>query len=316
LYVTTHRYHTDVRDTLTSVYGPTRRPVSPRPALVHAATGRATRDSDDLAETLETFAEDLDVHLSASESWTGARIRPPVWHTSLWQIPGSRILSDAEWTFVARHIVAAAGIDDPAQGPGCPWIAIRDRARQHLHLIAPAARRDGTKPELLGSATRITAEAGRIRREIRAQNSVPVWDPPAGFGYDPARTVFLRSHAPGVITAEGGTVLARSILLAEGFGDEHSAGRRWMRTPYGADDDTLIACAENVRRELKEIDHHVQVDETLFGALNHRRGFAHARWLSAHARAVAASPRPSTVPGPTPAKAGFPADPVRSRRSR
>ncbi|MYV97288.1 hypothetical protein [Streptomyces sp. SID3343] len=299
MYVTTHRFHTDVRDTLAEIYGPNRQPLWP--ALVHAATGRPTPDADSLAETLNTLARDLDVHLTARASHVGSRVRPPVWRASLWQAPGSRRFTDAEWTFTARRIVAAAGIDDPARGPGCPWIAVRDRATERLHLIAPAARRDGSKPDLLGSDRRVVDEAASIRREVEAQNDLPRLEAPADFTYDPERTVFLRSHAPGVVTAEGGDMHARTTLVGAGFGHEFSGDERWMRTPYGMGDPALGECAATVGRELMRRSYRVELDERLFHAVYPVRGLERRHAVSARVRAAALVNRdPAEAPDPRP----------------
>ncbi|MCL6738938.1 relaxase/mobilization nuclease domain-containing protein [Streptomyces neyagawaensis] len=88
-----------------------------------------------------------------------------VWHLSVRNAPGDRILSDGEWGDIARRMVAAAGIDDPDQGAGCRWAAVR-HADDHIHIIATLVREDGYKPDLDHDAARVQAEARLLEAEL------------------------------------------------------------------------------------------------------------------------------------------------------
>ncbi|MFD4247531.1 mobilization protein [Streptomyces sp. NPDC058525] len=88
-----------------------------------------------------------------------------VWHLSVRNGPTDRTLSDEEWGDVARRMVAAAGIDDPGQGSGCRWVAVR-HADDHIHILATLVREDGNRPDLGFDAVRVQAEARRLEEEL------------------------------------------------------------------------------------------------------------------------------------------------------
>ncbi|MFB7464673.1 MULTISPECIES: relaxase/mobilization nuclease domain-containing protein [Streptomyces] len=88
-----------------------------------------------------------------------------VWHLSVRNGPTDRTLSDEEWGDVARRMVAAAGIDDPDQGSGCRWVAVR-HADDHIHILATLVREDGYRPDLDFDAVRVQAEARRLEQEL------------------------------------------------------------------------------------------------------------------------------------------------------
>ncbi|MEW1699080.1 mobilization protein [Streptomyces sp. NPDC093249] len=100
------------------------------------------------------------------------RARPHVWHLSVRNSPTDRILSDAEWGDIARRMVAAAGIDDPDQGAGCRWVAVR-HADDHIHILATLAREDGYRPDLNRDATRVQAEARLLEQELGLRRLKP-----------------------------------------------------------------------------------------------------------------------------------------------
>ncbi|MFB7630464.1 relaxase/mobilization nuclease domain-containing protein [Streptomyces sp. NPDC056149] len=88
-----------------------------------------------------------------------------VWHLSVRNAAEDRILTDEEWGDIARRMVAAAGIDDPDQGAGCRWAAVR-HADDHIHILATLVREDGYKPDLNHDAARVQAEARLLEAEL------------------------------------------------------------------------------------------------------------------------------------------------------
>ena len=69
------------------------------------------------------------------------RRRGPVWHCSLRNAPGDRVLSDAEWTEVVEDLLdrtGLAGRDDPG---ACRWVAVR-HAEDHVHVAVMLVRQD------------------------------------------------------------------------------------------------------------------------------------------------------------------------------
>ncbi|MFD0374608.1 mobilization protein [Streptomyces sp. NPDC127112] len=87
-------------------------------------------------------------------------VRPPrhVWHVSVRNAPGDRILSDAEWAEAAAAMVDAAGIAAYGDEQACRWIAVR-HAGDHIHLVATLARADGRQPRLRGDILAMHAVA-------------------------------------------------------------------------------------------------------------------------------------------------------------
>ncbi|QEV49529.1 mobilization protein [Streptomyces vinaceus] len=79
----------------------------------------------------------------------GARPAKQVWHVSVRNAPGDRVLSDAEWAEVAAAMVDAAGIAAFGDERACRWVAVR-HAEDHIHLVATLARVDGRQPRLRG----------------------------------------------------------------------------------------------------------------------------------------------------------------------
>ncbi|MEV7416494.1 hypothetical protein [Streptomyces sp. NPDC089919] len=87
-------------------------------------------------------------------------VRPPlhVWHVSVRNHAGDRVLSDAEWGEVAAAMVDAAGIAPAGDEQACRWIAVR-HAPDHIHLVATLARADGRQPRLRGDILAMHAAA-------------------------------------------------------------------------------------------------------------------------------------------------------------
>ncbi|WP_432141099.1 relaxase/mobilization nuclease domain-containing protein [Streptomyces sp. bgisy084] len=88
-----------------------------------------------------------------------------VWHLSVRNAPDDRILSEEEWDDVARRMVAAAGIDDPEEGAGCRWVAVR-HADDHIHIVATVVREDGYRPDINNDAMRVQDEARLLEAEL------------------------------------------------------------------------------------------------------------------------------------------------------
>lgn len=88
-----------------------------------------------------------------------------MWHLSVRNGSEDRILSDEEWGDVARRMVAAAGIDNPEEGAGCRWAAVR-HADDHIHIVATLVREDGYKPDLDHDANRVQAQARALEAEF------------------------------------------------------------------------------------------------------------------------------------------------------
>jgi hypothetical protein len=94
-----------------------------------------------LTEDLNDPALAAGVPLQPAPGVNDTRRRGPVWHCSLRNAPGDRVLSDAQWTEVVEDLLdrtGLAGRDDPG---ACRWVAVR-HAEDHVHVAVMLVRQD------------------------------------------------------------------------------------------------------------------------------------------------------------------------------
>lgn len=144
------------------LYGPGKFEEHTDPHLVASWDHNAPDPGRDASATLKQLQRLLDQPVENIDQ--AERPKKHVWHLSVRNGAEDRILTDEEWGDVARHMVAAAGIDDPEQGAGCRWAAVR-HADDHIHIVATLVREDGYKPDLDNDAVRLQARA----RDLEAQ---------------------------------------------------------------------------------------------------------------------------------------------------
>lgn len=65
----------------------------------------------------------------------------PVWHCSLRNAAGDRVLSDEEWREVARDLLHRTGIAPRGDSGACRWVMVR-HADDHVHVAAVLVRED------------------------------------------------------------------------------------------------------------------------------------------------------------------------------
>ncbi|MFE6854944.1 mobilization protein [Streptomyces sp. NPDC057674] len=152
------------------LYGPGKAEEHVDPHLVASWDHAAPDPGRDGESTYKELQQLLDQPLSLLTE--AQRARPHVWHLSVRNGPTDRILSDEEWGDIARRMVAAAGIDDPDQGAGCRWVAVR-HADDHIHILATLAREDGYRPDLDRDAVRVQAEARLLEQELGLRRLKP-----------------------------------------------------------------------------------------------------------------------------------------------
>ncbi|CQR61803.1 mobilization protein [Streptomyces leeuwenhoekii] len=145
------------------LYGPGKAEEHIDPHLVASWDHAAPDPGRDAEVTFKQLQQLLDQPLVNLDE--GERPGKHVWHLSVRNGPTDRILSDDEWGDVARRMVAAAGIDDPDQGAGCRWVAVR-HADDHIHILATLVREDGYRPDLDFDAVRVQAEARLLEQEL------------------------------------------------------------------------------------------------------------------------------------------------------
>ncbi|MBC2901102.1 relaxase/mobilization nuclease domain-containing protein [Streptomyces cupreus] len=133
------------------------------PHLVASWDSNAPDPGRDESATLQQLQQLLDQPLENIEE--SERPKKHVWHLSVRNAAEDRILTDEEWGDIARRMVAAAGIDDPDQGAGCRWAAVR-HADDHIHIVATLVREDGYKPDLDHDAARVQAQARVLEVEL------------------------------------------------------------------------------------------------------------------------------------------------------
>ncbi|MEU8522360.1 mobilization protein [Streptomyces sp. NPDC048577] len=152
------------------LYGPGKAEEHVDPHLVASWDHAAPDPGRDPEATHKELQQLLDQPLALLTD--AQRARPHVWHLSIRNGPTDRILSDEEWGDIARRMVAAAGIDDPDQGAGCRWVAVR-HADDHIHILATLAREDGYRPDLDRDAVRVQAEARLLEQELGLRRLKP-----------------------------------------------------------------------------------------------------------------------------------------------
>jgi hypothetical protein len=69
------------------------------------------------------------------------RRRGPVWHCSLRNAAGDRVLTDDEWAGIAEDLMDRTGIAPRGDHGGCRWVVIR-HADDHIHIAAMLVRQD------------------------------------------------------------------------------------------------------------------------------------------------------------------------------
>ncbi|WP_406439012.1 mobilization protein [Streptomyces sp. NBC_01613] len=154
---------------LNYLYGKGTREEHIDPHLVASFDGIAPDPGRDPGATKRDLQQLLDQPLQLLEP--GQRPEKHVWHLSIRNAAGDRILTDEEWGQIARRMVAATGID-PDDGAGCRWAAIR-HADDHIHIIATLVREDGRRPNHHRSGKRAQAEARLIEAEYDLQRVNP-----------------------------------------------------------------------------------------------------------------------------------------------
>ncbi|WP_432114689.1 mobilization protein [Streptomyces sp. S1] len=152
------------------LYGPGKAEEHVDPHLVASWDHAAPDPGRDPQATYKELQQLLDQPLALLTD--AQRAKPHVWHLSVRNGPSDRILSDVEWGDIARRMVAAAGIDDPDQGAGCRWVAVR-HADDHIHILATLAREDGYRPDLNRDAVRVQAEARFLEQELGLRRLKP-----------------------------------------------------------------------------------------------------------------------------------------------
>jgi hypothetical protein len=145
------------------LYGPGKFEEHTDPHLVASWDNNTPDPGRDASTTLQQLQQLLDQPVENVDQ--GQRPKKHVWHLSVRNGAEDRLLTDAEWGDVARRMVAAAGIDDPEQGAGCRWVAVR-HADDHIHIVATLVREDGYKPDLDNDAARVQAQARTLEAEL------------------------------------------------------------------------------------------------------------------------------------------------------
>jgi hypothetical protein len=145
----------DVAGLIRYLYGPGRREEHTDPHII-----AGYRPPSDLEPTLRAngsrdfrrLAGLLRLPHDVLGKWGYAK---PVWHCSMRAAPEDRLLSDREWTGIARDVMHRTGLcprgeeDDAVR-----WIAIR-HGPDHIHLVAVLARQDRIRPRIVNERYRV-----------------------------------------------------------------------------------------------------------------------------------------------------------------
>ena len=94
---------------------------------------------------------------------------PIVWHMSLTNPGGDRVLSDEEWARIAQGAMDAMGLTEASGRAPVRWVAIRHGlaagGNDHLHVAVSLVREDGTKPSVYRDYVKMSAFAAEMEHE-------------------------------------------------------------------------------------------------------------------------------------------------------
>jgi hypothetical protein len=128
-------------------------------------------------EEIQTLAFEMDlpyrVHgtrITRKVQTAEGTVRQPahVWHVSLSNPAGDRVLSDAEWADIAEDLMNRLGFSGgPGRAP-CPWVAIHHGAsaegNDHIHIAVSLVREDGTKASIHNDRINVGRACSRYER--------------------------------------------------------------------------------------------------------------------------------------------------------
>src|SRR5262249_33168177 len=102
----------------------------------------------------------------------------PVWHCSIRTAPQDRVLSDSEWTQVARDVMHRTGLAPHGQDDeAVRWVAVR-HAPDHIHLVAVLARQDGARPRFWNDYYRAGEACRAAEQRFGLRPTAPGTGPP------------------------------------------------------------------------------------------------------------------------------------------
>ena len=118
-------------------------------------------------------------------------LRQPVWHCMVRAAPGDRLLSDQEWSGLARDIMHRTGLAPRGQDEDAVrWIAVR-HAADHVHIVGTLARQDGARPRFWNDYFRVR-DACRAAEERHGLRRTAPGDRTAG--HRPTRAESEKAH--------------------------------------------------------------------------------------------------------------------------
>lgn len=150
------------------LYGPGRANEHENPHIVASWTGQTERLDPKLVAGRVDFRP-LTSKMMAPNDLMRTPQKQPVMHIPLSAAkegPGGaadRLLSDREWSDIARRVVkdlGLGGVNDPA---GCRWIAVR-HGPEHVHIVVTLARQNGQRADVPWSKLRISKSCEEISR--------------------------------------------------------------------------------------------------------------------------------------------------------
>jgi hypothetical protein len=202
--------------------------------------------------------------LDAPVERLGARApERPVWVCSVRSDPRHPDLTDSQWAWVARRVVAATGIAREGDPDACRWIAVRNQARQ-VHVVATLAREDGSLHNAYRDAFRLQTECHRIATELGHLPPAPRPTPRAQETHVPAPYITINAEPSGSISAKGASdALSATLLKHAGFQQiEDWYGRR-HRLATTTPQAERVAIASHAAEMLRAARYSVDLDPDL-----------------------------------------------------
>jgi hypothetical protein len=92
-----------------------------------------------------------------------------VWHLSLTNPAGDRVLEDFEWRWIAEGAMEAMGFTEASGKAPVRWVAVRHglspNGNDHLHIAVTLVRDDGTRASVFRDYKTMSAYAATVERE-------------------------------------------------------------------------------------------------------------------------------------------------------
>jgi hypothetical protein len=155
------------------LFGPGRREEHTDPHIIAGWRHPAALEPPLRPDGKRDFTTLAGLFLQPQAALGGRGYQRPVWHCSMRAAPEDRMLSDDEWTGIAREVLHRTGLSPSGQDDeAVRWIAVR-HGEDHIHIVAMLARQDGGKPGLSGERYKVRAACLAAEQRYGLRSTAP-----------------------------------------------------------------------------------------------------------------------------------------------